>query len=98
MARNYYCTKETYLHQAPVKCATYNRIKDNLTTSEVLIKVDYSENFHNKQQQKIQSAYFGNTSLSIFTACVCYRQEVQKMQMTTTTAISCVDTVIKHVE
>ena len=89
--------------------ATYNRIKDNLT-SEVL-NVDYSENYHNKQQQEIQSAYFGNTSFSIFTACAYYRQdeseEVKKMPIAITTeandksrsaAISCVDTVIKHVE
>ena len=90
--------------------ATYNRIKDNLT-SDVLINVDYSENYHNKQQKEIQSTYFGNTSFSIFTACAYYRQDesedVQKMTITITTeendksrsaAISCVDTVINHVE
>ena len=60
----------------------HSLIKDNLKTRDVLNNVDYSENFHNNQQQEIKSAYFRNTSFSIFTACAYYRQdeseEVQK--------------------
>ena len=42
--------------------ACYNKLKED----EVLLHVDYSENYSN-----IQSAYFGHDSFSIFTAC-CY--------------------------
>ena len=38
---------------------------------EILIQVDCSENYTNKDQGQIQSAYFGQKSFSIFTAC-CY--------------------------
>ena len=38
---------------------------------EILIQVDYSENYTNKDQGQVQSAYFGQKPFSIFTAC-CY--------------------------
>ena len=38
---------------------------------EILIQVDYSENYTNKDQGQVQRAYFGQKSFSIFTAC-CY--------------------------
>ena len=40
--------------------ATYNQLKENLKTGEILLQVDYSENYVNKQQGEIQSAYFGH--------------------------------------
>ena len=49
----------------------YNWLEENLETNEFIIHVDYSENYKDKEQDKIQSAYFGHNSLSIFTAC-CY--------------------------
>lgn len=49
----------------------YNNLKSTLKPSEILIHVDYSENYANKEQQEIQSAYFGHETFSIFTAC-CY--------------------------
>ena len=49
----------------------YNNLKENLERNSVLIHVDYSENYSNKEQQEIQSAYFGHETFSIFTAC-CY--------------------------
>ena len=45
----------------------YNRRKENLKTSEFIIQVDYKENYKDKEQDEIQSAYFGHNSFSIFT-------------------------------
>ena len=36
---------------------------------EALIYVDYSESYDNTVTHKIQSAYFGQQNLSIFTSC-----------------------------
>ena len=48
--------------------ASYNKIKDEL---KFWLNNDYSESYKNAQQNKIQSAYFGHTFFTIFTAC-CY--------------------------
>ena len=47
--------------------ACYSKLKEELGENEVLLNVDYSENYSNIQQGEIQSAYFGHDSLSIFT-------------------------------
>ena len=44
-------------------------MKKNLQENEVILHVDYSESYNNTQQEEIQSAYFGNSTFSIFTAC-----------------------------
>ena len=49
----------------------YNRLKENLKTNEFIIHVHSSKNYKDKEQDKIQSAYFGQNWFSIFTAC-CY--------------------------
>ena len=38
------------------------------------MQVDYSEKYENRQQDEIQSAYFGHTAFSIFTACCYFRK------------------------
>ena len=43
-------------------------IKENLKTTELLIQVDYSENYKNRDQDEIQTAYFGQEQFSLFTA------------------------------
>ena len=47
----------------------YNRLKEYLKTNELIIHADYNKNFKDKEQQEIQSAYFGHNLFSIFTAC-----------------------------
>ena len=49
----------------------YNTLKTDLKPGQLLLNVDYSENYVNQEQQEIQSAYFGHDCFSIFTAC-CY--------------------------
>ena len=53
----------------------YNRLKESLKTIEFIIHVDYSKNYKDKEQNEIQSAYFGHNSFSIFTAC-CYTRGI----------------------
>ena len=57
----------------------YNNVKDNLEENEVLVHVDYSDNYSIKDQQEIQSAYFGNNGFSIFTACCYFRGDEEKV-------------------
>ena len=87
----------------------YNNIKNNLGKSDLLVHVEYSESYENKQQHEIQSAYFGHTTFSIFTAC-CYLPDSEdnlvSESITVTrelpdhsrsTAIACVSKVIENV-
>ena len=53
----------------------YNRLKENLKTNEFIIHVDYNENYKDKEQDEIQSAYFRDNSFSIFTAS-CYTRGI----------------------
>ena len=48
-----------------------------VTENEVLIHVGYSKSYKNKQRHEIQSAYFGHTRFSIFTAS-CYLCDAEK--------------------
>ena len=43
----------------------YNRLKENLKANEFIIHVDYSENYKDKEQDDIQSAYFGHNQWRI---------------------------------
>ena len=52
-----------------------NRLKENLKTNEFVIHVDCSENYKDKEQGEIQSAYFGHNSFLIFTAW-CYTRGI----------------------
>ena len=63
-----------FKHHIYVRCIQfnyYNSIKNNLGRNDILVHADYSEGYENKPKHEIQSAYFGHTSFSIFTAC-CY--------------------------
>ena len=96
-----------YVKRQQVKC--YNEIKENLEEDEILLHVDYSENYENKQQGEIQSAYFGHTTFSLFTAC-CYlrlpnEDDLHKDHLTITSestdhsriaAFTCVQKVLDH--
>ena len=45
----------------------YVNLKEGLSTNEMIVHLDYSENYKSTQQNEIQSAYFGNTLFSLFT-------------------------------
>ena len=48
-----------HIHRKRVQVESYNSHKDELKKGEALVHVDYSESYKNKQQDEIQSAYFG---------------------------------------
>ena len=50
-----------------------------VTKAGVLIHLDYSESYENKQQHEIQSVSFGHTRFSIFTVCCNLRDTKSKM-------------------
>ena len=88
--------------------STYVNIRENLMERELLINLDFSENYSNRNQNEIQSAYFGNNSFSLFTACAFYNNQgkTEKVSVTITTegsdksrvtSISCVDFLIVSV-
>ena len=95
------------------KCQQQSKIsylKANIKVNEVLIHLDYSENYKSQDQNEIQSAYFGQASFSLFTACHYYRcSETSKIKTMPTTitseasdksrmaSITCVKKVIDHV-
>ena len=53
-----------------VQSAKYKHMIDNLEEGEILVHVDYSENYNNKQQDEIKSAYYGHEQFTIYTVCV----------------------------
>ena len=53
----------------------YNDHKATLTVDDLLLHVDFAENYRNDQQNEIQSAYFGHQSFSLFTSCCYYINE-----------------------
>ena len=65
----------------------YVNIRENLMERELLINLDFSENYSNRNQNEIQSAYFGNNSFSLFTACAFYNNQckTEKVSVAITT-------------
>ena len=49
-------------------------LKQNLESNEVILSIDFSRNYNNKQKHEIQSAYFGHEAFTIYTA-ECYSKE-----------------------
>ena len=66
----------------------YNHLKEHLEENTVIVHVDYSENYSNKEQQEIQSAYFGHETFSIFTACCYFRGHEGKLKTKNVTITS----------
>ena len=73
------------------QASAYNEVKDNLKQTNHLIHVDYSENYNNKQQWEIQSAYFGHASFNILATCCYFKDEsnaINKEAITVTSETS----------
>ena len=59
-----------HIHTKKEQQTAYNNLADN----EVMVNADYAESYEKKQQDEVQSAYFGHSNFSLFTAC-CYAKE-----------------------
>ena len=98
-----------HIHTKRIQVFCLNSIKEDLKNTDVLLHVDFSESYKNANQDEIQSAYFGQSSFSIFTACA-YRStngEIRTIPITVptesnehsrVTALSCIHKVISHIE
>ena len=49
--------------------AVMDAMRKDIPPGTVVIHVDFSENYENKQQNEIQSAYFGHENFALYTAC-----------------------------
>ena len=48
-------------------------LKANLKEDEIILSVDFSKNYDNKQHHEIQSAYFGHEAFTLYTGTCYYR-------------------------
>ena len=56
-------TLKRHIHITHIQRTAFNNVKANLQEKkEILIHVDYSENYTNKNQSQVESAYFAVTS------------------------------------
>ena len=62
-----------------IQFSAYVQQKQDLTADDLLVHVDFAENYRNDQQDEVQSAYFGHQSFSLFTSCCYFLDEEQKL-------------------
>ena len=55
----------------------YKTAKENIKADEVVVHVDFSENYDNKQQHATQSAYFGYQQFSIYTGAIYHKEGIE---------------------
>ena len=51
-------------------------LKSNLKIDEVILSIDFSKNYDNKQRHEIQSAYLGHECFTLFTAACYFNRSV----------------------
>ena len=81
-------TLKSHIYRKRKQVEHYNHQKENLENGESIINIDYSESYSNKQQDEVQSAYFGNTNFSLFTACGYYHSSDGKLCKVPITVVS----------
>ena len=59
-----------HYYRKRTQSAEYRRQIEQLAEGEVLIHVDYAENYKNKQQNEIKAAYYGQGQFSLYTVVV----------------------------
>ena len=97
-----------HIHRKHIQVFCFNSIKEDLNNTDVLLHVDFSENYKNANQDEIQSTYFAQSSFSIFIACAytCTNGEICTIPITVTTesnehsrvtALSSIHKIISHI-
>ena len=76
-------TLKEHIHYKWNQFKEIHRITDSLTMEEILIHLDYSKNYKSKHQNEIQSAYFGNKSVTLFTVFTYYQNSQLPIIITT---------------
>ena len=94
------------IHRKPIQVFCLNSTKEDLKNTDVLLHVDFSESYKNVNQDEIQSAYFGQSLFSIFTAYAytCTHREIRTISITVQNQMSthlsplCIHKIINHIE
>ena len=72
------CQVEVYLRHSYNKYRQHQELrllKSSLDATAIVVQVDFSENYTNKQVNEIQSAYFGQECFTLYTACVWFKDD-----------------------
>lgn len=69
-----------HIYVKRVQNEAYNYHKDGLKNNDLIVHVDFAENYRNDQQNEIQSAYFGHQSFSLFTSCCYFKDDKNIVQ------------------
>ena len=65
---------KVHYYQKRIQDATYREHIKGLKDRELMIHVDYTENYKNKQQSEIKAGYYGQGQFSIFTVVIYMKQ------------------------
>ena len=65
---------KVHYYQKQIQDATYREHIKGLKDGELVIHVDYSENYKNKQQSEIEAGYYGQGQFSLFTVVIYMKQ------------------------
>ena len=102
---------KSHIHFKRRQVGSYNKVKDKLSYDEIIMHVDYIENYKSAHQDEIQSAHFEHTSFSIFNAWCYYwnrlNDGLENVPVITTSessdhshiaAFSCINMLVKHIQ
>ena len=70
-----FSTLKSHFYRKRVQSKMYKSHIAELEDNEMIIHVDYSENYKNKQQDEIKSAFYGQGQFTIYTACIYVRSQ-----------------------
>ena len=59
-----------YYYRKRKQSKEYKKQIEEIKEGEAIIHVDFSENYKNKQQNEIKSAYCGQVQFSLYTMCI----------------------------
>ena len=65
---------KVHYYRMQIQDATYREHIKGLKDGELVIHVDYSENYKNKQQSEIKAGYYGQGQFSLFTVFIYIKQ------------------------
>ena len=71
------CIQDIKMHyyRKTTQSKEYKKQIEEIKEGEAIIHVDFSENYKNKQQNKIKSAYYGQGQFSLYTVCIYMKED-----------------------
>ena len=68
-------TIKMYYYRKRTQSKEYKKQIEEIKEGEAIIHVDFSENYKNKQQNKIKSACYGQGQFSLYTVCIYMKED-----------------------